>query len=110
MSLICENCKAVYKGKIFPYSKFVTCPYCGSVIVVPSARAKGQEVIAHKEFSIEQFKAFLTNRGIKDFDPVSGILRFGNQEVIIDEDGTISGPKTLKSRVEKWLHKFMSQK
>ncbi len=110
MSLICENCKAVYKGKISSDSKFVRCPYCDSVIVVPSARAEGQEVIAHKEFSIEQFKAFLAKRSISDFDPVSGILRFRNQEVIIDQDGTVSGPKPLKSRVEKWLHKFMSQK
>lgn len=110
MSLICENCKAIYKGKISHYSKFVRCPYCDGVIVVPSARAKGQDVIAHKEFSIQQFKTFLTNRGISDFDPVSGILRFGNQEVTIDQDGTIYGPKPLKSRVEKWLNKFMSQK
>ena len=110
MSLICENCKAVYKGKISPHSKFVRCPYCDSVIVVPRTRAKGQEVIANKEFSIEQFRVFLTNRGISDFDPVSGVLKFGNEEVIIDQDGTISGPKPLKSRVEKWLHKFTSQK
>ena len=110
MSLICENCKAVYKGKISPYSKFVRCPYCDRVIVVQSVRPEGQEAIAHKGFSIEQFKEFLAKRGISDFDPVSGILRFGNQEVIIDEEGTISGPKPLKSRVEKWLHKFTSQK
>ena len=108
MSLVCKNCGAVYKGRISPYSKFVKCTYCDSVIVVPSA--EGPAVIPRKDFGIEQFKAFLAKRGISSFDPVSGILRFGNQEVIVHEDGTISGSKTLKSRVEKWLHKFMSQK
>ena len=107
MSLVCKNCKAVYKGAISPYSKFVKCPYCDSVIVVPSA--EGHEVIARKEFSINEFKTFLARRGISTFDTVSGILSFGNQEVTVHEDGTISGPKPLKSRVEKWLHKFMSQ-
>lgn len=108
MSLVCKNCGAVYKGRISPYSRFVRCPYCDSVIVVPGA--EGPEVIARREFSIEQFKVFLSKRGISTFDTVSGILRFGNQEVIVHEDGTISGPKPLRSRVEKWLHKFMSQK
>lgn len=107
MSLVCKNCRAVYKGSISPYSKFVRCRYCDSVIVVPSAEK--HEVIARKEFSIEEFKAFLGKRGISTFDTVSGILRVGKQEVTVHEDGTISGPKPLKSRVEKWLHKFMSQ-
>ena len=105
MSLVCKNCKAVYKGEISPYSKFVKCPYCGSVIVV-SGVARPQ-ADAGKEFSAEQFKAFLAKRGISTFDTVSGILSFGNQEVTVHEDGTVSGPNPLKSRVEKWLYKFM---
>jgi len=107
LSLRCKNCRAVYKGNISPFSKFVRCSYCGSVIIVPSA--EGREVTARKEFNIEQFKAFLAKRGINTFDTVSGILRLGNQEVTVHEDGTISGSKPLRSRVEKWLYKFMLQ-
>ncbi len=107
MSLICKNCKAVYRGKISPYSKFVRCTYCNSVIVIPGAEA--HKDIARKEFNIEQFKTFLAKRGISSFDTVSGILRFRNQEITVDEDGTISGPEPLKSRAEKWIYKFMSQ-
>ena len=107
MSLECKNCGAVYKGNISPFSRFVSCPYCNSVIVVPSA--EGREATACKEFNIEEFKAFLAKRGINNFDTVSGILRFGNQEVTVHEDGNISGPKPLRLRVEKWLYKFMLQ-
>jgi repressor of nif and glnA expression len=115
LSLVCKNCKAIYKGKISPYSRFVKCTYCDSVIVVPStehktdtARLANEKNITCKEFSTEQFEAFLVKKGIKTFDKVSGILKFGNQEVVVDQDGTISGPEPLRSRVEKWLHKFMS--
>ena len=107
MSLVCKGCGAVYKGNISPYSKFVKCPYCDSVIVVPGAERP--QANAGKEFSLEQFKTFLAKRGISTFDTVSGILSFGNQEVTVHEDGTVSGPKSLKSRVEKWLYKFMSE-
>lgn len=107
MSLECKNCGAVYKGSISPFSRFVRCPYCNSVIVVPCA--EGREATARKEFNIEEFKAFLVKRGINTFDTVSGILMFGNQEVTVNEDGTISGPKPLRSRVEKWVYKFMLQ-
>lgn len=107
MSLKCENCGAVYKGNISPFSRFVNCCYCNSVIIVPSA--EGLKATACKEFNIEQFKAYLTKRGINTFDTVSGILRFGNQEVTVHEDGTISGSERLKLRVEKWLYKFMLQ-
>ena len=107
MSLECKNCGSVYKGSISPFSRFVRCPYCNSVIIVPSA--EGREATARKEFNIEEFKAFLAKRGIKTFDTISGILKFGNQEVTVHEDGTISGSKPLKSRVEKWLYKFMLQ-
>lgn len=105
MSLECKNCGAAYKGSISPFSRYVRCPYCNCVIVVTSPQ--GSEVTVHKEFSIEHFKAFLVKRGINTFDIVSGILRFGNQEVTVHKDGTISGKKPLRSRVEKWLHKFM---
>lgn len=108
MSLVCENCGAVYKGKISRYSKFVRCPYCDSVIMVSPASRKTD--IAQKEFNIEQFKTFLSQRGVNTFDPVSGILQFGNQEVVVDADGAISGPEPLKSRTEKWLHIFMTKK
>jgi len=115
LSLVCKNCSAVYKGKISSYSRFVKCTYCNSVIVVPSAEHKtaaarltNEKSITHKEFNTEQFEAFLVKKGIKTFDKVSGILKLGNQEVVVDQDGTISGPEPLRSRVEKWLHKFMS--
>lgn len=108
MSLVCDNCGAVYKGKISSYSKFVKCPYCDSVIVVSVASQETDT--AQKEFDIEHFKAFLSQRGVNTFDPVSGILRFGNQEVLVDADGAISGPEPLKSRAEKWLHIFMTKK
>ena len=107
MSLACKNCGAVYKGKISPFSKFVKCPYCSSVIIVPDS--EGREVTGSKEFNIEQFKAFLAQRGITKFDTVSGILKLGKEEVTVHQDGTVSGSKRLSSRVEKWLHKFMLQ-
>jgi len=108
LSLRCENCGAVYTGKISSYSKFVKCPYCDSVIVVSTE--SDESSITRKEFSIEQFKTFLSRRGVNTFDPVSGILQSGNQTVVVDGDGAISGPEPLKSRAEKWLHKFMTEK
>lgn len=108
MSLKCQNCGATYKGKISPFSKSITCPYCYSAIVVSSAGPV--EAGARKEFDIEQFKAFLGKRGISTFDTISGILKLGNQEVVIDGDGAVSGPEPLRSRAEKWLYKFMTQK
>lgn len=107
MSLRCENCGAVYKGKISGYSNFVKCTYCDSVIVV--SKRSDESSITRKEFNIEQFKTFLSRRGVNAFDPVSGILQSGNQEVVVDVDGAISGPEPLKSRAEKWLHKFMTE-
>jgi len=108
LSLVCENCGAVYKGKISSYSKFVRCPYCDSVIMVSPTSHKTDS--AQKEFNIEQFRTFLSRRGVNTFDPVSGILQCGNQEVAVDADGAISGPEPLKSRAEKWLHIFMTKK
>ena len=107
MSLVCENCGAVYSGKISSYSKFVKCPYCDAVIVV-SVGSRDAD-ISGKEFDIAQFKTFLSRRGVNTFDTVSGILRCGTQEVVVDADGAISGPDPLKSRAEKWLHQFMME-
>lgn len=107
MSLKCKNCRAVYNGNISPFSKFVKCPYCSCIIVVPSTGKC--EVTECKEFNLELFKVFLNKRGITTFDTVSGILRLGNEEVTVNKDGTVFGSKRLSSRVERWLQKFMLQ-
>ncbi len=62
-----------------------------------------------KMFSIRDFAAFLTKRGIKAFDPISGVMRLGSQEIYITEDGAVEGPEFLKLRAEKWITEFMSR-
>jgi len=118
MSLQCQNCKAFFKGPISPYQKFVKCPYCKSVINVISEestvgkkRLLVREVIVEpsKTFEINEFAYYLTRRGVRTFDPVSCILRLGSQQVLISEEGTVEGPRLLKSRVEKWIQKYMSE-
>ncbi len=116
MNVICENCGATYKGPISPYSKFVKCPYCNSVIQISkevgtvAKRVVYEEVVSTNDFNINKFASFLYERGIKSFDPISGILSLRNQEVTVNGDGSISGPEPLKSRVEKWVQIFMSKR
>lgn len=118
MSLRCENCGASYKGPISPYTRFVKCEYCGNVINVSENKSRTQPIVkpvavyeepgsARKTFSLEGFNSFLVRKGVKTFDSVSGILRLGNQEAIVYEDGAVSGPEPLRSRVERWVHEFM---
>jgi len=117
MSLRCQNCGAFFKGSVSPYQKFVKCQHCGSVISVLSDSPDGAvkrvvftETIVEprKVFSIEEFAAFLNKRGIKAFDPVSGILKLGSQEVCISAEGAVAGPEPLKLRAERWVQNFMS--
>jgi KaiC/GvpD/RAD55 family RecA-like ATPase len=61
-----------------------------------------------KVFNICDFAAFLYKRGIKAFDPVSGILKLGSQEICITDEGVVDGPEPLKLRAEKWIEEFMS--
>ncbi|MGD0449784.1 MAG: ATPase domain-containing protein [Candidatus Bathyarchaeia archaeon] len=62
-----------------------------------------------KVFNIRDFAAFLAKRGIKAFDPISGVMRLGSQEIYITEDGAVEGPEFLKLRTEKWIAEFMSR-
>ncbi len=107
MSLECKNCRAVYNGNISAFSKFVKCEYCGGVITI--ANTGKSEEMDFIEFNIELFSKFLRKRGITTFDAVSGILRIGAEEVTISEDGSMSGSKRLRRRVEGWLQKFRLQ-
>lgn len=118
MNIQCQNCGAFYSGSISSYKKFVKCPYCDSVIDVnpgeQSSKKKRllvREVIeeSSKMFKINEFADFLVRRGAKTFDPVSGILKVGSQQVYISEEGAVEGPERLKSRVEKWIAEFMSE-
>jgi len=118
MNIQCQNCGAFYKGHISSYQKFVKCPYCNSIIDVSpeetSVRKKRvlvREVVeeSSKAFKINEFADFLVRLGVKTFDPVSGILRVGSQQVYISEEGAVEGPERLKSRVEKWIAGFMSE-
>ena len=45
-----------------------------------------------KVFNIRDFATFLARRGIKAFDPMSGVMKLGSQEIYITEDGTVEGP------------------
>jgi len=105
LSLECKNCKAIYNGNISAFSRFVKCNYCGCVITI--ANINISEKSDYKAFNIEAFSKFLRKRGINTFDPISGILKIGAEEVNISQDGSISGSKRLRLRVEGWLEKFM---
>jgi len=107
----------VYKGPFSPYQKFFKCQYCGCItkIVADGSNAEIRKIIVtetivgpSKAFDINDFSAFLGKRGIKSFDPVSGILKLGSQEVCVSQDGAVEGPGSLKLRVEKWIEAFMS--
>ncbi len=104
MNVVCENCKAPYSGPISPLSRFVKCSYCNSVIKISDERA----FVTGKVFSIDSFGSYLVKRGIRTFDPVSGIIRLGNQEVSVSQDASVNGSEPLKTRVEKWILQFMS--
>lgn len=118
MNIKCEHCGAPYRGSISPYQKFVHCENCGSVIRVnldESTTMKKRLLVREtfiepsKAFKINEFTAFLSRRGVNSFDPVSGVLRLGSQQVCISTEGVVEGPEPLKSRVEKWIHIFMSE-
>jgi DNA-directed RNA polymerase subunit RPC12/RpoP len=119
-TLRCGECGAPYKGSISPYQKFVKCPYCGAVIKVEPVETEGtmkkirliEEVVIreNKTFDINDFASFLNRIGIKNFDPVSGILQMGSMEVRVTEEGSVEGTEPLKSRVEKWIQKYMSER
>jgi DNA-directed RNA polymerase subunit RPC12/RpoP len=117
MSLRCQNCGAFYKGSISPYQKFVKCQHCGSMIKAVDDTAAGEvravlvtETAAKpsKVFTLDEFAAFLAKRGIKTFDPVSGILRLGSQQATVSQEGAVEGPEPLKLRVERWVQTYMS--
>jgi len=117
MSLRCENCSALYKGPISPYQKFFKCQYCGGITKIARNESSGEirkviitETVVgpSKDFKIGEFAAFLFKRGVKAFDPISGILKLGSQQVCVSEEGAVDGPEPLKLRVEKWIEDFMS--
>jgi DNA-directed RNA polymerase subunit RPC12/RpoP len=119
-TLRCGECGAPYKGSISPYQKFVKCPYCGAVIKVESNEQPGkvkkvrliEEMVIqeNKTFDINEFALFLNKIGVKTFDPVSGILQMGTMEVRVTGEGAVEGTEPLKSRVEKWIQKYMSER
>lgn len=118
MSLRCENCGAPYRESISPYQKFVKCQHCGCVLRVnPSEVKSGEKRLIVREtvietsrtFDINQFAAFLVKRGVKSFDPVSGVLKVGSQQVCVSDEGAVIGPDPLKTRAEKWIQIFMSE-
>lgn len=119
-TLRCGECGAPYKGSISPYQKFVKCPYCGAVIKIEHNESNGtikkvrliEEVIVqeNKTFDINEFASFLNRIGVKNFDPVSGIVKMGSIEVRVTEEGAVEGAEPLKSRVEKWIQKYMSER
>jgi hypothetical protein len=118
MSLRCENCGAPYRDSISQYQKFVKCQHCGCILRAnPSEARSGEKKLIIREvvmessrtFDINQFAAFLVRRGVKDFDPVSGILKLGSQQAGVTDDGMVTGPEPLKTRAEKWVQIFMSE-
>lgn len=118
MSIKCEHCGAPYRGSISPYQKFVRCENCRGIIRVnpdESATTKKRLLVretfieSSKTFKINEFTAFLSRRGVNSFDPVSGVLRLGAQQVHISTEGAVEGPEPLKSRADKWIHIFMSE-
>ncbi|MEM5868067.1 MAG: hypothetical protein QXG39_09150 [Candidatus Aenigmatarchaeota archaeon] len=120
-TLKCGVCGAPYTGPISPYQKFVKCLYCGSVIELGQSALDGtlkkvrliEEVIIkenNKVFDLNEFALFLDRIGVKNFDPVSGILKIGPMEVRVTEEGAVEGAEPLKSRVEKWIQKYMSER
>jgi hypothetical protein len=114
VNIICEHCGAPYKGTVAPHQKTVKCQHCGCAIKVDDGLT-GREKLLIKEvvvetsraFSIEDFAGFLFKRGIKTFDPGSGILQFGSQQACVSEEGIVEGPEPLKLRVEKWIEMFL---
>ncbi|MEM3629573.1 MAG: hypothetical protein QW667_05555 [Candidatus Bathyarchaeia archaeon] len=119
MVIECKRCGAPYKGSISPYQKFVKCSYCGAIIKIDHDESSGttkkvrliEEVIIqeNKMFDINEFASFLNRIGVKNFDPVSGILQMGSMQVRVTEEGAVEGAEPLKSRVEKWIQRYMSE-
>ncbi len=67
------------------------------------------EVQKEKRFDRQGFATFLrVNKSARDFDPVSGVLRFGGKQVIVSKDGVVDGDYPFTERVQKWIHEFMS--
>jgi len=117
MSFKCDHCGAPYDSHISRYQKSFKCKYCGRITKISEDETKKdvkritvtETVIGPSQaFKITEFASFLYKRGVKTFDPGSGVLKLGSQEVCITEEGTVEGPEPLKVRVEKWINDFMS--
>lgn len=114
MNVVCDICGAPYRGVVPPHQKTVKCQHCGCAIRVTNDSV-GEKTFVIKEvavercrdFNIEDFAKFLMKRGIKTFDPGSGILQLGSQQACVSEEGIVEGPEPLKLRAEKWIQMFL---
>lgn len=106
-SLKCPNCGASPKTPIHKWTKYVICDYCHTTIQLYND--KKEEISKFKEFDSFKFKRFLELKGIKNYDPISGIIVFNQKKVTVDGDGNVSGDIKLKSKIEKWVSDFMEK-
>lgn len=65
---------------------------------------------------IEEFKQFVTFLSVEKFirplrfDPVSRVLRVGDQQAFVDFDWSVHGPIELKKNLERWLGEFLARR
>jgi hypothetical protein len=85
----------------------VICDYCHTTIQLYNDRK--EENLKFKEFDSFKFKLFLELKGIKNYDPISGIIIFNQKQVIVDGDGNVSGDIKLKNKIERWIYDFMEK-
>jgi ribosomal protein S27AE len=105
VSIKCPNCGAPY-NKSFPRGiTYLTCSYCGTVFLAPHLAFIEKPL---KQFDLNNFYDFLVKKkGIKyPFDTISRSLTIGDQTIIINEDGTVSGPENIRKLVEKWINEY----
>jgi hypothetical protein len=64
--------------------------------------------VTQKIFDPLGFRDYLARKGVRNFDPISGVLIIGTSQFMIDEQGIVSGgPETIRKRIEKWVSEYM---
>ena len=115
--LKCPSCGAPYTAPVPFWLDYVVCSYCNGA--VPTNRSERAESTGGRpeqlrsaglrRFEPESFQRFLqTRKGVRTFDPVSGVLVLGVSRIEIDGSGLVTGSEPARTRVERWVGEYLS--
>lgn len=77
---------------------------------------KDLESVSETKKEIEDFKQFVTFLSVEKFirplyfDPVSRVLKVGDQQAFVDNDWSVQGPPELQKNLARWLQEFLARR